>query len=151
MIKFRVWSKDLSKYRKLDDISNDQGLGMLFEVQKGIGSNVTSICYSINDVVEQFTGLKDVNGKDIYVGDILKLSYDEPESYIYKDEFDCNPRVIPPKTVNDTVQVVNNTGAFGVTHHGTLFTTLRDVDKGRQSIEIIGNIHENPELLEESK
>lgn len=32
MINLRAWSKDLSKYRKLDDISNDQGLDMFYEV-----------------------------------------------------------------------------------------------------------------------
>lgn len=130
-IKFRAWDKEHKLMRDGDEL-------------KGL----TLDALDASDFkLEQFTGLKDMNGKDIYEGDILKLSYDEPESYIYKDEFDCNPRVIPPKTVNDTVQVVNNTGAFGVTHHGALFTTLQDVDKGRQSIEIIGNIHETPELL----
>ena len=57
MIKFRVWSKMLGKYRQLDATSNDQGLGMLFEVKDGIGSNVTSICYSVGDVAVSYTHL----------------------------------------------------------------------------------------------
>lgn len=154
-IKFRAWDKGNEIYLYNVQDAYDTLSGFV-KYDDGENAEYDEDCFGgfLNNKrydVEQFTGLKDLNGKDIYVGDILKLSYDEPESYIYKDEFDCNPRVIPPKTVNDTVQVVNNTGAFGVTHHGALFTTLRDVDKGRQSIEIIGNIHENPELLEEEE
>ncbi|MFH5828348.1 YopX family protein [Lactiplantibacillus plantarum] len=121
MIKFRVWSKDLSKYRKLDDISNDQGLGMFFEVQKGIGSNVTSICYSINDVVEQFTGLTDVNGKEIYIGDIVKYrNLDEKYQYL-------KIRWLQQDCMIDA-------GGYRI-------------DIVARRCEVIGNVHENPELL----
>ncbi|MGA3473008.1 YopX family protein [Lactiplantibacillus plantarum] len=121
MIKFRVWSKDLSKYRKLDDISNDQGLGMFFEVQKGIGSNVTSICCSINDVVEQFTGLTDVNGKEIYIGDIVKYrNLDEKYQYL-------KIRWLQQDCMIDA-------GGYRI-------------DIVARRCEVIGNVHENAELL----
>lgn len=100
---------------------------------------------------EQFTGLKDVNGNKIFEGDILKLSYDDPKTYLYTDEYDYNPKIIPPKTVTRTVKVINEKGAFRVIAlHIKLYGTrlLCDVDQGRENIEIIGNVHENPELLE---
>lgn len=122
MIKFRVWSKDLSKYRKLDDVNNDQGLGMFFEVQNGIGSNVTSICYSINDVVEQFTGLTDVNGKDIYEGDVL-----ENRKYRSIVKFASG------KFLADLIETIQTFDLIGETHGS----------------KVIGNVHENAELLEE--
>ena len=138
MIKFRVWSKDLSKYRKLDDISNDQGLGMFFEVQNGIGSNVTSIFYSINDVVEQFTGLKDVNGQDIYEGDIVSV-FNEDGSY-YNDVIEWCIKYDYP--------------AFELKYHSHLYESnaLSEImNAGVENIKVIGNIHDNPELLEAEK
>lgn len=124
MIKFRVWSRTLGKYRQLDETSNDQGLGMLFEVKDGIGSNVTSICYSVGDVVEQFTGLKDMNGKEIYEGDIL-------ENRKYRSIV----KFANGKFLADVVGTISRFDLIGETHGS----------------KVIGNVHENPELLEEDK
>lgn len=66
----------------------------------------------------QFTGLLDKNGKDIYEGDVLK----------YKDEV-LKPIVAKP------------TGFIGL----DMFSEL--TDPGMKHTEIIGNIYENPELL----
>ncbi|MCG0843287.1 prophage Lp2 protein 26 [Lactiplantibacillus plantarum] len=136
MIKFRVWSRTLGKYRQLDETSNDQGLGMLFEVKDGIGSNVTSICYSVGDVVEQFTGLTDVNGKEIYIGDVVKEWSDMSEL-----------------TMEPTVNEVVSEDIFG--QAGVFLKPLREHfiepclhDYWSNQFEVIGNVHENPELLE---
>ena len=125
MIKFRVWSRTLGKYRQLDETSNDQGLGMLFEVKDGIGSNVTSICYSVGDVVEQFTGLTDVNGKDIYEGDIIEVT-----SQYWG-------------MLGNRYEVKFEQGAFYVK-----YGLLSEISP---SISVIGNVHEKPELLEKKK
>ncbi|KZU41173.1 prophage Lp1 protein 30 [Lactiplantibacillus plantarum] len=101
--------------------------------------------------LEQFTGLTDVNGKDIYEGDILRLSRNEPKTYIYDDKDNLKPKIIMPKTVTQTAPVINDTGTFGVNIYKVVFLTLREVDKGQQSIEVIGNVHENAELLEAEK
>ncbi|MCG0790670.1 hypothetical protein IMAU10566_00992 [Lactiplantibacillus plantarum] len=136
MIKLRVWSKDLSKYRKLDDISNDQGLGMLFEVQKGIGSNVTSICYSIGDVVEQFTGLKDVNGNEIYEGDILHFG----SIWCVGDEYD--PR---EEEHIGLVEYRPDYASYVVNCNGKIYPLEQVISFDGYSVH--GNAHENPELL----
>ncbi|MCG0636053.1 hypothetical protein IMAU80100_01132 [Lactiplantibacillus plantarum] len=131
MIKFRVWSKTLGKYRQLDETSNDQGLGMLFEVKDGIGSNVTSICYSIGDVVEQFTGLTDVYGEEIYEGDIIKSSY----------------KYAQPKVS----QIIIENGNSYILGEDLATGNEMLVSDHISEIKVIGNIHTNPELLEDKR
>jgi len=71
----------------------------------------------------QFTGLLDKNGKEIYEGDIVNLSSWEPSVY----------------------QIAWDRGAFYLAK-----ANLEEVGdiKYAEGGEIIGNIYENPELLE---
>lgn len=94
-----------------------------------------------NDNVEllQFTGLRDVNGKGIYIGDIVNVWSDASEL------------TMEPK-VNEIVSenLFGNQGVFlkPVGLHliePCLYDNL--VDK----FEVIGNVHKNPEMLEEKK
>ena len=84
-------------------------------------------------ILMQSTGLKDKNGKEIYEGDIVKY------------EAGCN-------TVTEEVVYDKNYAGFGVkdADANIIFTfgeLAEDIDLS--SIEVIGNIYENPELLGE--
>ena len=85
-------------------------------------------------IVEQCTGLKDKNGKLIYEGDIVKQG-----GHIYKVIF--------------SYENVASCGCCVPAFDGCGFVIENEWGRGDltdNSLEVIGNIHENPELLEKS-
>ena len=83
-------------------------------------------------ILMQSTGLKDKNGKEIYEGDIVKY------------EAGCN-------TVTEEVAYDKNFAGFGVRDANadiifTFWELAEDIDL--ISLEVVGNIYNNPGLLE---
>ena len=88
----------------------------------------------VSDTVGQYTGLKDKNGKRIFEGDIVAQNwydYDEPRDDSFGKvvfcEYDCSFSVMD----------VNKDG----------FMPLGRCGSYHWEVEVIGNIHDNPELL----
>ena len=107
-IKFRVWDGNNKKYDYPE----------ILELHKGIE-------------YEQFTGLHDKNGKEIYEVDICKIvrwKNSNDESFIIGDIFE-------------------KVAAFHVRNGDALCSTNLIGHINPDIIEVIGNIHENPELL----
>lgn len=90
--------------------------------------------------VEQYTGFKDKNGKEIYEGDIVKyLSY--RKEYIGKIVFDF---------VDDSEgYYVEKHYGWGIRRDGynSSLGDYADDNMNCKLVEVIGNIHENKELL----
>ena len=82
--------------------------------------------YGCENIIMQFTGLHDKNGKEIYEGDLLK----------HYPGFGCE------WTVRYS-QVVYEGASFWQKHKSIAFV----LDDHDQHLEVIGNIYENPELL----
>lgn len=84
--------------------------------------------YRVNDnTVGQFTGLKDSNGKEIYEGDILSLREGSDEMIKVIDFYAAI-------TALDLSEMMN--------------LRLLDYYFERGEVHVIGNIYDNPELLE---
>ena len=88
------------------------------------------------DTVGQFTGLTDANGQEIYEGDIVKVvSYGEESFHVVKYMIDLDYPAFDLEPALD--------GDFN-----SLSYCLIDIDT---KITVIGNIHDNPELLRLTK
>ena len=88
-----------------------------------------------SDTVGQYTGLTDKNGKKIFEGDIIHLEYSQVFfGGVYFGEY--------------TAEVSYKEGCFitdGTNNGDEIETPLSGFDN--DEVEIIGNIHDNPELL----
>lgn len=119
------------KFRgKRPDGSWNYGRGILF---KGDGSVLIHGAKVAPKTVGQFTGLKDMGGRDVYEGDIVRFQY---------KRLDFSP-ACEHKMLTLTGEVTSDEYGRTVINVGGNGYHICNVDNGT----IIGNVHDNPELL----
>lgn len=126
-IKFRVWSEDQKTYDYKFPYNSigDFYVNTRGKVFSDFGNTVAPEVRQDAFIIEQYTGLKDKNGKEIYEGDIIR--YDAIDYQVLWADYYAG---FETKRLNSPW---NNAG---LTLH-----FLASVGR------VIGNIHENPELL----
>ena len=141
-LKFRVWDK-LAERMIYPHNDNQQHFiidlnGCFHNLQNGSGGD--------DYVIQQYTGLNDKNGKEVYEGDIVKIKR------WYLRPFINNKQEIDYKHIEGDTEVGQviwgwNSQKFLVSYEHIRYDDSEDFDKSSHSVEVIGNILENPELL----
>lgn len=126
-IKFRAWVKDRKAIFEV--ISIDYVSKKVTYIVERTGHLLNIRHDKFNDVeLMQYTGIKDKDNKEIYEGDILFESFGER---YYK--------------------VVFENGSFRAEFKGDFEEYSFDlIDVVAQGCEVVGNIYENPELMEDN-
>jgi uncharacterized phage protein (TIGR01671 family) len=134
-IKFRAWDKDRNEMCIVDRLT------FMFESENGVMAEVVEskntppidefrrIIFPEKLKLMQFTGLLDRNGKEIYEGDILRNERDGTGVVAWSDSF--TSWMLDKKNHSITL---------------SSFAYPRQTD-GKCRFEVIGNVWENPELL----
>nr|UWI35082.1 MAG: YopX protein [Bacteriophage sp.] len=124
--RFRAWDKEFKEMVQVDALVFDE------QIIKATYKNGNVVKEDIkNYVLMQSTGLRDKNGKEIFEGDILKVT--NLSSWLEVVSFNNNKAMFVSKEIKREIEEsplydLFNTDIF--------------------EVEIIGNIYENPELAE---
>jgi len=126
------------KYGSLERFMPDRlDLANYFILSETAAPNATSV---IPETVGQFTGLTDKNGKKIFEGDIVKTHYaNAPKSDFIETVVFHNGKFCAFHENNGCKQ-------WAILYDGTPHLRI-DKSVYMDSVEVIGNIHDNPELL----
>ncbi|MBV1560903.1 hypothetical protein J0O81_14355 [Listeria monocytogenes] len=141
-IGFRAFVKRKKKMLPVTDLcfNETEAVGV-----SGCGNAKCTLCvdwYSFDDVVlMQYTGLKDKNGKKIFEGDVV-TAFSNINKYTDSFAGDVEPTFC-------FTSIVYDGACFKTTYKGEPSYVLNQNGSSLvKHTEVIGNIHENPELLE---
>lgn len=155
--KFRIWCQNSANPKYYYDsykgfvITLDGGILHLATEDFWVGPRENQSDY----IIQQFTGLKDKNDKDIYEGDIVKFTtkveHGDAEDNIGEIWYDDSVGIwlfgkwwmdtTPTKYINGKWEKIGAKSGLWVG------SNLLDGTFLKQTLEVIGNVFENPELL----
>lgn len=126
-LKFRAWDKQEKQMMKVSAIS-------LENKEIGVKNFRTYHFFRIKNIeLMQYTGLKDKNGTEIYEGDIVKFTH--KIGYGWGNN---------KGDIAEIKYMIDGVSFSGFGFRNSVPLTANKANK----LEVIGNIHENPELLE---
>lgn len=160
-VKFRIWDSKRKRMIPWDEAWNIM-VTVVGSDQQEYEVNLVSLALLDNRHItfaQQFTGLLDKNGNEIYEGDILRVSDHtlRPGAKYFQGEHWMDDGTDPFAPVTRHCKVVwDSQGAFW-TEYLDWFRENAGEDTGKpvggwipksEQLEIIGNIYENPEILQ---
>ena len=122
-LKFRAWLKNYNCYA--DVLGFEQGR-LFVQFQSGERSQHRLYVPVEDCILEQYTGLTDKNGKEIYEGDVVNI-----QGIKYYVDFE-----------HGGFWFNNDNRKWKANRPFTHFQEINDT-------EVVGNVHENPDLLED--
>ena len=127
--KFRMWNEKTESFIDYGDLMLDLKNGKVYSGDVGIPEDTIDVTNQV--ILMQYTGCRDKNGIEIYEGDVIKDKYDK------------------------TWLVQWYVGAFVITNkipdsdgQTTTYSHFSNVSNRHFYFEVVGNMWENPELLE---
>jgi uncharacterized phage protein (TIGR01671 family) len=143
-IKFRVWNGMSMQYNVV--------VGKAGAFYARIDPN-DSAClspttkYDDSVPVMQYTGQKDKNGRDVYEGDIVKIHRTYVRPFVNSEQ-KIDYKFIDNGEIEIGQIVLSGVSQkYLVSYEHIRYDDTEDFDMPEHAIEVIGNIYENPELL----
>jgi len=143
-IKFRAWDKK-NKMMYSPEKPTDAGYFVVMSLKGKLFNGISGKDITQDLILMQYTGLKDKNGREIYEGDVLR--YKPYHNLRYEDEYKIG--VVEWGETGDSDDYCHSHHYEWVVNDGSLADIADGVYEGFEC-EVIGNLFENPELLNQT-
>lgn len=140
--RFRAWHNPT---KRMFDVNCFTDKHVFENTLDGVGTSPTNPANMEDCVLEQCTGLEDKNGNLIYEGDVITvdsstININDTQAIVFWDEYEAsfNLQWLPQGTGANALKRIKKLYKHGVG------------DTRWWEVKVVGNIHENPELLEDN-